>query len=145
MPLTRVRALVFDNLSWKLLSVCLALLIWSGARLFMRQEVRPLGQGLQTFETRDFTDLPIRLLTPASNLRGWTIHPSNVVVRVSAEATLLDRLTDLDPLVFVDAPPATLQSPTTRRVDVRVPPAVRLVSVIPERVEMRPIPPESPH
>ncbi len=140
MPLTRLRALVLDNLSWKLLAISLALLIWSGARLFMNQTAQPLVGGLSPSGHRDFANLPIRVLGPASSAQGWAIDPPSVFIRVGGDPSLLNRLTELDPLIFVEAPPAALQAPTTRRVDVRLPPAIRIVSVIPERVELKPLP-----
>lgn len=140
MPLTRIRALVLENLSWKLLALSLALLIWSGARLFMHQEVKPPLGAPTPSQHRDFANLPIRLLCPATNAQPWIVDPPAVFVRVSGDGSLLERLTDLDLIAFVESPPPALQSATVRRVDVRLPPAVRLASIIPERVELKPAP-----
>lgn len=130
----KLRPLFVENLSWKLLSVALAVLIWSGARLFMHDEIRPIVRPLQPLATRDFLDIPVRILTPPGDPTVWQVKPSVVMVRAGAELGLLERLTDLDPVVYVQPAVDRLATPSTNRVEVRLPPAVRLLSVIPERV-----------
>jgi hypothetical protein len=113
---------LLDNLSWKLLSLTLALLIWSGARLFMRQEIRPLVHPLAALATRDFRDLPVRLLTPNALTIPVRIDPPTVLVRVGGEYSILERLTDQDALAFVELTPELFQTPVTNRIEVRLPP-----------------------
>lgn len=137
-----MRALIFDNLSWKLLSLTLAILIWYGARQFMHDDIRPIVQPLQPQATRDFQDLPIRILSPGLAVGAVRVEPSSVFIRIGGEISLLDRLSEKDPLVFIELPANLADGPVTNRVEVRLPPGVRLLSVIPERVIVRqPAPP----
>lgn len=133
------RSLFLENLSWKLLSLTLALLIWSGARLFMRQEIRPLAHPLAALGSRDFRDLPVRLLTPNALTLPVRIDPPTVLVRVGGEYSILERLTEQDALAFVELTPELFQTPVTNRIEVRLPPSVRVLSIAPERVVISPI------
>lgn len=138
------RSLLLDNLSWKLLSVTLALLIWSGARLFMREEIRPLGSPLAPLAARDFRDLPVRLLSYRALTNPVRVEPSKVLVRVGGELSILERLTIQDALAFVEVPSILSGLPMTNRVDVRLPPSVRVLSIAPERVVITPVTPGPP-
>ena len=137
----RLRPLILDNLSWKLLSLGLAVLIWYGAHLFMREDIRPMVGPLQAFGTRDFLALPVRILAPGISANPVRIHPPTILVRVGGDLTLLERLTDQDPIAFVEMPDAPLVGPVTNRVEIRLPPSLRLVSAIPERVIISPVVP----
>jgi hypothetical protein len=129
-----VRSLLRDNLSWKLLSLGLAILIWFGADFFMHEDIRPLSRPLQPLATRDFHDLPIRLMSPTLAAAAVRIDPASVFVRVGGELAILERLTEKDSLVFVELPADLDHGPVTNRVEVRLPASVRLQSVVPERV-----------
>lgn len=129
-----LRPLLFDNFSWKLLSLALAILIWSGARIFMGDESQPLVRPLQPVLARDFPNIPVRVLTPPGDATVWQVRPSLVHVRAGAEIGLVERLTQSDPIVYVQPPVDRPERPSTNRVEVRLPPAVRLLSVLPERV-----------
>lgn len=134
------RSLLLDNLSWKLLSLTLALLIWSGARLFMHQEIQPLGSHpLAPLASRDFRDLPVRLLSINALTTPVRIEPATVLVRVGGELGILERLTEQDALAFVEIPPDFDQTPITNRIEIRLPPSVRALSIAPERVAVIPI------
>ena len=129
-----LRSLLVDNLSWKLLSLALAILIWSGARMFMGDEVRPLVRPLQPLAARDFTNVPVRVLTPPRDPVVWDVQPASVHVRAAAEIGIVERITQADPIVYIQPATERPDTPTTNRVEVRLPPGVRLISVIPERV-----------
>lgn len=129
-----LRSLLVDNLSWKLLSLALAILIWSGARMFMGDDVRPLVRPLQPLAARDFTNILVRVLTPPRDPVVWDVQPASVYVRAAAELGIIERITQVDPIVFVQPSTERPDTPTTNRVEVRLPPGIRLISVIPERV-----------
>ncbi|MBL9126678.1 MAG: hypothetical protein JNL97_03475 [Verrucomicrobiales bacterium] len=137
----RLRQLVFDNLSWKLLSLGLAILIWYGAHLFMREDIRPMVRPLQPYGVRDFPSLPVRILTPGKVASPVRVVPSTILVRVGGDLTSLDRLTEQDTVAFVEMPETPITEPITNRVEVRLPPSLRLLSAIPERVVISPIQP----
>lgn len=137
----RLRSLLFDNLSWKLLSLSLALLIRSGATLFMHQEIRPLGTPLAPVAIRDFRNLPVRILTQRGVPNPVRIDPKSVTVQVGGDLNTLEHLTEEDTLAFVQLPPDHGTEATTNRVEVRVPANVRVLSVAPEHVVVTPIAP----
>jgi hypothetical protein len=135
----RLRLLLLENLSWKLLSLGLAILIWYGAHLFMREDIRPMVRPLQPYATRDFPNLTVRILSPGKTINPVRIQPPTILVRVGGDLTLLDRLTDQDPIAFIELPDAPLEGPITNRVEIRLPQSVRLLSSIPEKVVVSPI------
>ncbi len=136
-----LRSLLFDNLPWKLLSVSLALLIWSGTRMFVRQEIQPLGHPLSPIARRDFRNLPIRILSNQVAQQPLRVEPSSVFVQVGGDMSTLEHLTEEDALVYVEILTPS-QRTTTNRVEVRVPSNVRVLSVVPEHVVI--IPQSSP-
>jgi len=137
----QIRRLLFENLSWKFLSLGIAILVWYGARLFMREDISPLVSPLQPYGTRDFPNLPVRVLASAKTNIPVRIHPPSILVRVGGDITLLDRITQQDVVAFVDLTDPPVDSPTTNRVELRLPPSVRFISTIPERVVVSPAPP----
>ncbi len=136
----RLRNIILDNFSWKLLSLGLAVLIWYGAHLFMREDIRPMVRPLQPYGTRDFPALTVRILTPGKSPNPVRIQPPTIPVRVGGDLTLLERMTEQDPIAFVELPDAPLSVPVTNRVEIRLPPSLRLVSAIPEKVVISPSP-----
>lgn len=137
----RFRSLIFDNFSWKLLSLSLALLIRSGATLFMHQEIRPLGSPLAPVAIRDFRNLPVRFLTQRGIPNPVRIEPKSVTVQVGGDLSTLEHLTEEDTLAFIQLPSEPGPDPTTNRVEVRVPPNVRVLSIAPEHVVVTPLTP----
>ncbi len=137
----RIRSLLLDNLSWKLLSLTLAGLIWSGARLFIQPDLQPaLGHPLVTVGVRDFQGVPIRLLSSRPLPAPLHLGTNTTHVRISGEMIALDRLTEQDVLVFVELPSAPPDGALTNRIEVRVPPSVRVLSVVPDQVVITPVP-----
>lgn len=140
----RFRQLILDNLSWKLLSLGLAVLIWYGAHLFMGEEIRPRTRPLPPYGTRDFPSLAVRILTPGNTAYPVEINPPHVFVRIGGDLTILDRLTDDDPIAYVEMPEAPITAAITNRVELHLAPSLRLLSAIPEQVVITPAPPLSP-
>ncbi len=136
-----LRHLIFNNLGWRLLSLGLAILIWYGASLFMGEDNRPVVRSFQPYGTRDFPRLPVRILTTGTDAAPVRIQPDTILIRVGGDLSLLDRLTEQDTVAFVEMPDTPLAGPITNRVEVRLPPSLRLVSLIPERVVISPAPP----
>ncbi len=129
---------IVNNLSWKFLSLGLAVLIWYGAHLFMREDIRPMVGSLQPYGTRDFPTLPVRILSPTTPVQSVRITPSTLLVRIGGDLTLLERLTEQDPIVFVELPDIPIVDPITNRVEIRLPPSLRLIGAFPDRVVIRP-------
>jgi|GEM_PF-2777711 len=137
----RLQHMILDNLSWKLLSLGLAVLIWYGAHLFMREDIRPMVRPLQPYATRDFPTLSVRVLSPGKSANPVRIDPPTIFVRVGGDLTLLDRLTENDAVAFVELPDSPLDGPITNRVEIRLPQSVRLLSTLPEKVVISPTTP----
>lgn len=133
-----VRSLLLENFSWKLLSLTLALLIYFGARLFMHQDVRTLGNPLAPHTFRDFHKVPIRFLSRGELRHPVKVEPDSVMIRVSGELPILDRLTAQDAVVYVEVPGDLAAGAWTNRVEVKLPPSLRVLTVVPERVVVVP-------
>ncbi|MGE3310749.1 MAG: hypothetical protein AB7O66_12335 [Limisphaerales bacterium] len=128
----------FDNLSWKFLSLGLAVLIWYGAHLFMHDDIRPMVGSLQAYGTRDFPTISVRVLGPPNPVQSVRITPATILVRVGGDLALLERLTEQDPIVFVELPDVPIVDAITNRLEIRLPPSIRLVGAFPDRVVIRP-------
>lgn len=137
----RLRHLIFDNFYWKMLSLALAMIIWYGAHMFMREDIRPIVRPLQPYGTRDFPALAVRVLTPGKSASPVRVQPSTILVRVGGDLTSLDRVTEQDAIAYVELPETPLTEPITNRVEVKLPPSLRLLSAIPDRVVISPLPP----
>lgn len=127
----RWRHLLFDNLWWKLLAFCLAVMIWSGAQ---NVEVRPLPSPLLPPTARTFHDVPIRVLAPPGIEGPLRLEPPTAQIEVTGEATLIRRLGASDPLVYVEIADDLAGASITNRIDVRLPAGATLVQIVPEVV-----------
>ncbi len=125
----RWRDILFKNLWWKLLAFALAVMIWSGAQNL--DPSRPLAE-------RTFPEVPVRVLSQPSVAGPVRLDPPTVQIDIEGDATVVRRLRPSDALVFVEFTGDSGAGPTSARVQVRLPVGIRLISVFPDRVVVRP-------
>jgi YbbR domain-containing protein len=123
------RDLVFNNFWWKLLSVLLAALAWITIDATLRKDSEQTQ--VITSSHREFTPIPITLLTSPRNTNQFRINPALVSVDISGNADDLKKL-QIDQIeAFVDATTIQDEKEVRKEIQVRTPPDVRVEKVEP--------------
>jgi hypothetical protein len=131
-----LRALLLHNLWWKLISLSLAILVWLGANLFMSRDIQPAATLLTREAVRVFDGQPVRLLASPAGLPPSRLTPAEVKVAVSSDLRTINNLGVADVIPYVDLSLLPPEGVVTGRVEVRLPPGVKLVSVVPSAVAL---------
>lgn len=135
-----LRDLVTHNPWQKFFSLLLAALIWSTVHFGIGQD--PRGDDASG-NRRSYQNLPITVLTTASDLTRYQVSPTmvNLILRGNPDALEQVRPSDLE--VYVNL---TENSPLRmkRRIHVNVPPGLQVVVLQPEEVQVEPITPGAP-
>src|SRR6266496_2557143 len=154
-----LRDYVLNNLGRKLVSLCLASLIWFNVSSMDRKEPRllesPFGSLLPKpvteWVTGEFAQIPIAIVSLAQDTRAFRLDARQAKVIVSGERELLLRLTAKDIQAVVDLTDlANLKKNDTgtnliiRPVRVRSPDGITVVKVEPTAVLVEPIPLQEP-
>ena len=150
----RLRDYVLNNLGRKLVSLCLASLIWFNVWSVDRKEPRllesPFGsllskQGAELV-TGEFAQIPIAIVTLAQDTRAFRLDARQAKVILRGERGLLIRLTAKDIQVVVDLTDLANAKKTDansnlilRPVRVRSPEGITVVKVEPSHVQVEPI------
>jgi hypothetical protein len=129
-----VPRLLTHNLSWKLIALVSAMLVWLA--------LRPAR--IQGGAARTFRQVPITVLTAAEDGRAFRLEPGTVDVEVSGAPEVLPRLRLRDFRAFVDLTSVAEARPLRLRVEVHTPFGVTLDKVAPAEVTGRILPPPSP-
>jgi hypothetical protein len=154
-----LRDYVLNNLGRKLVSLCLASLIWFTVSSADRKEPRllesPFGSLLPKPVTElvrgEFAQIPIAIVSLAQDTRAFRLDARQAKVIVSGERGLLLRLTAKDIQAVVDltdlANPKKADASTNmiiRLVRVRSPDGITVVKVEPSTVVVEPISQQEP-
>ena len=154
-----LRDYVLNNLGRKLVSLCLASLIWFTVSSADRKEPRllesPFGSLLpkpvSELVTGEFAQIPIAIVSLAQDTRAFRLDARQAKVIVSAERELLLRLTAKDIQAVVDLTDLANSKKTdagtnliTRPVRVRSPDGTTVVKVEPSAVLVEPLPLQEP-
>ena len=129
-----LRELVTHNPCQKFFSLLLAALIWSTVHFGIGQE--PRGED-PSGNLRSFQNLPITVLTTASDLTRYEVSPTTVQLTLRGDHTLLERVHPAELEVYVNL---TEISPVRikRRLHVNAPPGLQVVLLQPEEVLVEP-------
>jgi len=154
-----LRDYVFNNLGRKLVSLCLATLIWFNVWSVDRKEPRllesPFGsllskQGAELV-TGEFAQIPIAIVTLAQDTRAFRLDARQAKVILRGERGLLIRLTAKDIQVVVDLTDLgnskkndSSTNLIMRPVRVSSPDGISVVKVEPSAVLVEPISPPEP-
>ena len=129
-----LRDLILNNFVWKLLSLLLAMLVWWRIdNLVERENEQAQTPATSSGETQTFS-LPVRVLGPARNARGFAVVPSNVTVTLRGQRDILERVNPTNVVVYVDATFAPDAQSATLTVVVRPPAGVSVQEVRPAGV-----------
>ena len=128
--------LIVDDFLLKLFSLVLALLFWLTVSFAIQQTARTL-----TPEVRTFFNLPVVVMSAASDARNFKVSPSQVEVTVQGDPHSLQELQSKDIRAIVDL--TGLETARARkRIEISTPAGVAHVRVQPEDVQVI-IPPKT--
>lgn len=135
-----LRKLLFHDLWLKLLSLGLAVLIWFMVSSVVRKDIAPatvLAPNSPEEQTQNYINIPVLVVSAASDVRSFKVHPSVVDVTVRGETNLLQNLQPKDIRALVDltgieSAPHGLR----KRIEVTTPAGITFVRVDPDQVEV---------
>jgi YbbR domain-containing protein len=131
-----LRDLILNNFVWKLISLILAMLVWWRIdNLVEKEKEQAQTPATSSDETQTFS-LPVRVLGPARNPRGFAVTPSEVAVTLRGEHYALAQVIATNVLVYVDATFAPNVKSAKLTVVVRPPVGVSVQEVKPPEVDV---------
>jgi hypothetical protein len=132
-----LQELVLKDFWLKLFSLALAALIWFTVNIAIKNDISPVASlSLAPTEQQILRDLPISVLTPAQESRGFTVTPRTADVTVQGDALNLKNLRKQDVRVLVDLSDGSTVHDSRRRVEVSTPSGIAHVKVDPEDVQV---------
>jgi len=127
-----IRDWVTTDFGWKLFSLFLAVAIWLTVHKIYEEPVtssEPVAE-----HTVTFGNLPVLVVSAASDVRDFRVAPATVAVKVSGSPEVMADLEANQIHVTVDLTDIQSAHDLRRRVDVSTPTGVTLVSVDPPKV-----------
>jgi len=135
--ITFLRNLIFKDFWLKLFSLTLAILIWFTVSLAIPKEGFPAAAlALKATERHTFSNLPVVVMSSASDVRNFKVNPNEVAVTVEGDPKILQNLQSKDIRVIVDLTGVEAARDMTKRIDVSIPAGVTLVRVDPQEVHI---------
>ncbi len=122
------------NYGWKIGSLLMAVVIWYSIHRSVKEDTAGGDAGFRI--TREF-DLPITVMTSATETRTFLIRPRSVRVTVRGYAKALTNLQATNIRVYVDLVALQGTSASTCKVQVHLPPSLTLVRANPDEVQVR--------
>ncbi len=123
------------DLSWKLFSVILAVTIWLTVYKILGEPGHSTESAIGDKQTT-YDDLPVLVVSAASDVRDFRVVPGAVTVTVSGAPNVMAVLQANQIRAVVDLTDIESAMKLLRRVDISLPPGVKLVSVNPSNVEV---------
>ncbi len=130
-----IRRLFFNDMGLKLFSVLLAFLLWFTVSFAIRNRIPPAAPGVILAE-RTFTELPVVVMSSASDVRSFRVEPQQVEVVVQGDSAILNNLRDEDIKVRVDLTGIESAQSLTKRIEVATPIGVTPTQIRPENVRV---------
>ena len=127
-----MRDWVTNDFGWKLFSLFLALAIWLTVHKIYEEP--GAASGLVVGNTVTFGNLPVLVVSAASDVRDFRVAPATVAVKVSGPPEVMADLQANQIHAMVDLTDVQSARDLRRRVDISTPPRVTLVSVDPPKV-----------
>jgi YbbR domain-containing protein len=127
-----MRHLLTKDLGWKLFSLFLALFIWLTVHQINGESPSPAGT--ESWKQITYENLPVLILSSASDVHDYRVYPDLVTVTVVGPKDVMAGLQASQVRASVDLTDIVPSKDLPRRVDVSVPANVTLVSVKPATV-----------
>ncbi len=133
-----------EHFGWKLTSVGVAVLIWLAINFNIQGSFRSSENRAPATANTATNRLPVTVITTATDLRVFTITPSEVEVTVQGEERVLDSLKKTDVQAFVNLIDVKDTRSFTKKVIVHTPLNVTAVRVVPDEVTVDRVSPAEP-
>jgi YbbR domain-containing protein len=117
----RFRDLVLHNFWWKLLSLLVAVLMWLTIQTAFRRDQSLRESPVVNSDTRDFSLVPVKILTSTPNVYHYAADPASVAVEISGSVDDLAQLQEKQVHAFVDVTDAGDEKQFRRAIQVEVP------------------------
>jgi YbbR domain-containing protein len=134
-----MRDWLIKDFGWKLFSVFLALAIWLTVHKILDESVSPPGV-MPTLPPNTvavtFTNLPVRGVSAAADVREFHVTPNTVTVTISGRPEIVAALRAGQIHALVDLTDIEAARNLQRRVDITTPAGVTLVNVDPAEVSV---------
>jgi hypothetical protein len=129
--------LVLKDFWLKLFSFALAGLIWFTINIAIKNDISPVASlSLAPTEQMILRDLPIVVLSPAREVRAFTVNPKTANVTLQGDPASLRSLRKQDVRVLVDLSESGVVRDSRRRIEVSTPAGLTHVRVEPEEVQV---------
>lgn len=135
-----MRDIFFKDFGWKLLSVCLAVVIWLTVHKILSET--PDISSAARASTLIYSNLPVLAVSSIADVRGYRLNPAMVEVTLTGPANLMDQLEAEQIRTTVDLTDAATRKTSHAKVQVSPPRGVTVLNVSPEEVTVHP--PEEP-
>ncbi|MEO6035699.1 MAG: CdaR family protein [Verrucomicrobiota bacterium] len=131
-----IRAFIQHNFWLKLFSFVLATLIWFAIHYGIRGDFRLPQNPITTPTTREFSRLPVRILSRSGDTNVFTVVPAYIYVQVTGEAAVLANLNPQNIAVYVDLANVRSLEETNQQVRLDFPDGVTIIKVAPRAVNV---------
>jgi len=132
-----LRHLFVDDFLLKLFSLALALLFWITVSFAIQQkEGLPTPALSLTSEVRRFFNIPVLVVSSASDVRYFNVSPRQVEVKVQGDAPIIENLQSKDLRALVDLTGIESAQNPRRRIEISAPAGVTVLSVLPQEVQV---------
>ena len=136
-----LRDWITKDFGWKLFSLFLAVAIWLTVHKIYEEPRAASGPAAGSTVT--FDNLPVLVVSSASDVRNFRVAPGTVAIKVSGSPEVIADLQASQIHAMVDLTDVQSAGDLRRRVDVSTPPGVTLMTVNPNQVDVIvPPPPE---
>lgn len=126
-----MRDYVLHNFWWKLLSLLLAALTWLTIRTALEREQALRQSPLVSRYERSFMDVPVTLVTAATNASRFRIEPATTTVDVSGPADQLQKLQKGDIHAYIDLSDVGDEKQLRRSIKAQVPGELKVDKIEP--------------
>ena len=132
-----LRNLLLQDFWLKLFSLALAVLIWLTVSFAIRKEVSPATVLASSHtEERTYYNIPVKVVSTASDVRSFKVNPTEVQVSVRGESRLLEGLQTDDIRAIVDLTGIESARALSKRIDVTTPAGITFLQVVPNEVDV---------
>ncbi len=136
-----IRALILHHFWLKLFSLLLATLIWFAIHFGIQSGLRSPEALIINPTTKQFSGVPIRILSQPGDTRVFKVHPKEVVLTVVGEEAILRDLTAQNISVFVDLTSVRSSHETNQQVKLDLPTGTTAFRVEPRTVNVEQVSP----
>lgn len=131
-----MRDIFIKDFGWKLLSVCVAVVIWLTVHKILSET--PDTSPEARVSTLIYSNLPVRAVSSIANVSGYQLDPAMVEVTLTGPANVMAQLEEAEIQTTVDLTEAATNKLSHAKVLVSPPRGVMVFNVSPEEIRIHP-------